>query len=131
MTFSFFAYSSSSSFLFFATAKIKQEQSTFRGIYHFYSVLRPLESTILKDLGDPAYALPPSLHFDFSIFPLPHSVFLFILEYFSQHLGAYESVLSALEDLNVTILKAMDTTKKVGFLVLFFQLYDVMGAWIA
>ncbi|XP_070798241.1 N-terminal EF-hand calcium-binding protein 1 [Pituophis catenifer annectens] len=33
-------------------------------------------------------------------------------EYFSQHLGAYESVLSALEDLNIAILKAMDTTKK-------------------
>ncbi|XP_032079045.1 N-terminal EF-hand calcium-binding protein 1 [Thamnophis elegans] len=35
-----------------------------------------------------------------------------LFEYFSQHLGAYESVLSALEDLNVAILKAMDTTKK-------------------
>ncbi|XP_026561660.1 N-terminal EF-hand calcium-binding protein 1 [Pseudonaja textilis] len=35
-----------------------------------------------------------------------------LFEYFSQHLGAYESVLSALEDLNVAILKAMDATKK-------------------
>uniref|UniRef100_A0A8C1BAJ6 N-terminal EF-hand calcium binding protein 1 n=1 Tax=Cyprinus carpio carpio TaxID=630221 RepID=A0A8C1BAJ6_CYPCA len=36
----------------------------------------------------------------------------FLLEYFSQHLGEYENVLAALEDLNVTILKAMDKTKK-------------------
>ncbi|XP_066480496.1 N-terminal EF-hand calcium-binding protein 1 [Tiliqua scincoides] len=35
-----------------------------------------------------------------------------LFEYFSQHLGEYENVLSALEDLNVAILKAMDTTKK-------------------
>ncbi|XP_062987384.1 N-terminal EF-hand calcium-binding protein 1 [Elgaria multicarinata webbii] len=35
-----------------------------------------------------------------------------LFEYFSQHLGEYENVLSALEDLNVSILKAMDTTKK-------------------
>uniref|UniRef100_A0A8D0GBM3 N-terminal EF-hand calcium binding protein 1 n=1 Tax=Sphenodon punctatus TaxID=8508 RepID=A0A8D0GBM3_SPHPU len=35
-----------------------------------------------------------------------------LCEYFSQHLGEYENVLSALEDLNVSILKAMDTTKK-------------------
>ncbi|KAK1804946.1 hypothetical protein P4O66_019314 [Electrophorus voltai] len=34
------------------------------------------------------------------------------LEYFSQHLGEYENVLAALEDLNVSILKAMDRTKK-------------------
>nr|XP_034981903.1 N-terminal EF-hand calcium-binding protein 1 isoform X3 [Zootoca vivipara] len=33
-------------------------------------------------------------------------------EYFSQHLGEYENVLSALEDLNLSILKAMDSTKK-------------------
>uniref|UniRef100_A0A8C2D4Z1 N-terminal EF-hand calcium binding protein 1 n=1 Tax=Cyprinus carpio TaxID=7962 RepID=A0A8C2D4Z1_CYPCA len=39
-----------------------------------------------------------------------HSFFL--LEYFSQHLGEYENVLAALEDLNVSILKAMDKTKK-------------------
>lgn len=39
--------------------------------------------------------------------------FLILLEYFSQHLGEYENVLSALEDLNVSILKAMDKTKKV------------------
>ncbi|NXX75372.1 NECA1 protein, partial [Urocolius indicus] len=38
--------------------------------------------------------------------------FLLILEYFSQHLGEYENVLSVLEDLNITILKAMDKTKK-------------------
>ncbi|RXN22266.1 N-terminal EF-hand calcium-binding 1 [Labeo rohita] len=36
----------------------------------------------------------------------------FLLEYFSQHLGEYENVLAALEDLNVSILKAMDKTKK-------------------
>ncbi|XP_070604131.1 N-terminal EF-hand calcium-binding protein 1 [Erythrolamprus reginae] len=35
-----------------------------------------------------------------------------LFEYFSQHVGAYENVLSALEDLNVALLKAMDTTKK-------------------
>ncbi|KAJ7338987.1 hypothetical protein JRQ81_012889 [Phrynocephalus forsythii] len=35
-----------------------------------------------------------------------------LFDYFSQHLGEYENVLSALEDLNVSILKAMDTTKK-------------------
>ncbi|XP_075271999.1 N-terminal EF-hand calcium-binding protein 1 isoform X3 [Opisthocomus hoazin] len=33
-------------------------------------------------------------------------------EYFSQHLGEYENVLSVLEDLNISILKAMDKTKK-------------------
>ncbi|XP_064010735.1 N-terminal EF-hand calcium-binding protein 1 isoform X2 [Pogoniulus pusillus] len=32
--------------------------------------------------------------------------------YFSQHLGEYGNVLSVLEDLNMTILKAMDKTKK-------------------
>lgn len=35
-------------------------------------------------------------------------------EYFSQHLGEYENVLAALEDLNMSILKAMDKTKKVS-----------------
>ncbi|XP_062845792.1 N-terminal EF-hand calcium-binding protein 1 isoform X2 [Trichomycterus rosablanca] len=35
-----------------------------------------------------------------------------LCEYFSQHLGEYENVLAALEDLNVSILKAMDKTKK-------------------
>ncbi|KFR01693.1 N-terminal EF-hand calcium-binding protein 1, partial [Nipponia nippon] len=35
-----------------------------------------------------------------------------LCEYFSQHLGGYENVLSVLEDLNITILKAMDKTKK-------------------
>ncbi|CAM4584583.1 N-terminal EF-hand calcium-binding protein 1 isoform X2 [Lepidochelys kempii] len=35
-----------------------------------------------------------------------------LCEYFSRHLGEYENVLSALEDLNVSILKAMDKTKK-------------------
>ncbi|MGH0142123.1 UNVERIFIED_CONTAM: hypothetical protein FKN15_029176 [Acipenser sinensis] len=33
-------------------------------------------------------------------------------EYFSQHLGEYDNVLGALEDLNISILKAMDKTKK-------------------
>ncbi|KAH0517660.1 N-terminal EF-hand calcium-binding protein 1 [Microtus ochrogaster] len=33
-------------------------------------------------------------------------------EYFSQHLGEYENVLAALEDLNLSILKAMGKTKK-------------------
>lgn len=35
-------------------------------------------------------------------------------EYFTPHLGEYVSVLSALEKLNVAILKAMDKTKEVG-----------------
>ncbi|KAF6323536.1 N-terminal EF-hand calcium binding protein 1 [Rhinolophus ferrumequinum] len=35
-----------------------------------------------------------------------------LCEYFSQHLGEYENVLSALEDLNLSILKAMGKTKK-------------------
>ncbi|KAJ7991939.1 hypothetical protein DPEC_G00289060 [Dallia pectoralis] len=37
-----------------------------------------------------------------------------LCEYFSEHLGQYENVLAALEDLNMTILKAMDKTKKDG-----------------
>lgn len=35
-------------------------------------------------------------------------------EYFTPHLGEYVSVLSALEKLNVAILRAMDKTKEVG-----------------
>ncbi|RXN00393.1 N-terminal EF-hand calcium-binding protein 1 [Acipenser ruthenus] len=35
-----------------------------------------------------------------------------LCEYFSQHLGEYDNVLGALEDLNISILKAMDKTKK-------------------
>ncbi|XP_008329936.1 N-terminal EF-hand calcium-binding protein 1 [Cynoglossus semilaevis] len=35
-----------------------------------------------------------------------------LCEYFSQHLGEYENVLAALEDLNKSILAAMDKTKK-------------------
>uniref|UniRef100_A0A8C0KE11 N-terminal EF-hand calcium binding protein 1 n=1 Tax=Canis lupus dingo TaxID=286419 RepID=A0A8C0KE11_CANLU len=35
-----------------------------------------------------------------------------LCEYFSQHLGEYENVLAALEDLNLSILKAMGKTKK-------------------
>ncbi|XP_041104747.1 N-terminal EF-hand calcium-binding protein 1-like [Polyodon spathula] len=35
-----------------------------------------------------------------------------LCEYFSQHLGEYHNVLGALEDLNISILKAMDKTKK-------------------
>uniref|UniRef100_A0A3B4XJG1 N-terminal EF-hand calcium binding protein 1 n=1 Tax=Seriola lalandi dorsalis TaxID=1841481 RepID=A0A3B4XJG1_SERLL len=35
-----------------------------------------------------------------------------LCEYFSQHLCEYENVLAALEDLNMSILKAMDKTKK-------------------
>ena len=37
------------------------------------------------------------------------------LDYFSQHLGEYLNVLSALESLNIAILKAMDKTKEVSF----------------
>lgn len=39
----------------------------------------------------------------------------FFLDYFSQHLGEYLNVLSALESLNIAILKAMDKTKEVRF----------------
>uniref|UniRef100_A0A8D0EPG5 N-terminal EF-hand calcium binding protein 1 n=1 Tax=Strix occidentalis caurina TaxID=311401 RepID=A0A8D0EPG5_STROC len=35
-----------------------------------------------------------------------------LCEYFSQHLGEYKNVLSVLEDLNITVLRAMDKTKK-------------------
>ncbi|XP_063247488.1 N-terminal EF-hand calcium-binding protein 1 isoform X3 [Prinia subflava] len=35
-----------------------------------------------------------------------------LCDYFSKHLGEYENVLSVLEDLNISILKAMDKTKK-------------------
>ncbi|NWT65304.1 NECA1 protein, partial [Prunella himalayana] len=38
--------------------------------------------------------------------------FCLLLDYFSKHLGGYENVLSVLEDLNITLLKAMDKTKK-------------------
>ncbi|NWY26253.1 NECA1 protein, partial [Pheucticus melanocephalus] len=38
--------------------------------------------------------------------------FFLLLDYFTKHLGEYENVLSVLEDLNITILKAMDKTKK-------------------
>uniref|UniRef100_A0A3Q3S9F5 N-terminal EF-hand calcium binding protein 1 n=1 Tax=Mastacembelus armatus TaxID=205130 RepID=A0A3Q3S9F5_9TELE len=39
-------------------------------------------------------------------------LFFTLFQYFSQHLGEYENVLAALEDLNISILKAMDKTKK-------------------
>lgn len=38
----------------------------------------------------------------------------FPLDYFSQHLGEYLNVLSALESLNIAILRAMDKTKEVS-----------------
>lgn len=41
--------------------------------------------------------------------------FLSPIDYFSQHLGEYLNVLSALESLNIAILKAMDKTKEVRF----------------
>ncbi|KAF7211579.1 N-terminal EF-hand calcium-binding protein 1-like [Nothobranchius furzeri] len=41
--------------------------------------------------------------------------------YFSEHLGEYENVLAALEDLNMSILKAMDKTKKVRRQRVFFD----------
>lgn len=45
-----------------------------------------------------------------------------ILDYFSQHLGEYLNVLSALESLNVAILKAMDKTKEVSLVLCEFAL---------
>lgn len=50
--------------------------------------------------------------------------FFLTLDYFSKHLGEYENVLSVLEDFNITILKAMDKTKKVSKnCKIFFTLY--------
>lgn len=40
-------------------------------------------------------------------------LYLYSLEYFSPHLGEYLNVLSAVENLNVAILKAMDKTNEV------------------
>lgn len=45
-----------------------------------------------------------------------------LLDYFSQHLGEYLNVLSALESLNVAILKAMDKTKEVSLVLCEFSL---------
>lgn len=56
-------------------------------------------------------------HGPVSLVQLTESFFFFFFpppEYFSQHLGEYENVLAALEDLNMSILKAMDKTKKVS-----------------
>ncbi|NXR41059.1 NECA1 protein, partial [Zosterops hypoxanthus] len=51
-------------------------------------------------------------------------VFCLLSDYFSKHLGVYENVLSVLEDLNITILKAMEKTKKVSKNCdIFFTLY--------
>lgn len=52
--------------------------------------------------------------------------FVLCVEYFSQHLGEYENVLAALEDLNVSILKAMDKTKKVSD----FHNFLAEGVWV-
>ena len=37
-------------------------------------------------------------------------------DYFAKHMGDYEGVLASLETLNLSILKAMDFTKKVRLL---------------
>lgn len=47
------------------------------------------------------------------------SSFLFLClpyypDYFAKHMGDYEGVLASLETLNLSILKAMDFTKKVS-----------------
>lgn len=42
------------------------------------------------------------------------SVLKKIKDYFAKHMGDYEGVLASLETLNLSILKAMDFTKKVG-----------------
>lgn len=49
------------------------------------------------------------------VFSAIYSLFILSppLDYFSQHLGEYLNVLSALESLNIAILKAMDKTKQV------------------
>jgi len=38
---------------------------------------------------------------------------VFKTDYFAKHMGDYEGVLASLETLNLSILKAMDFTKKV------------------
>uniref|UniRef100_A0A3Q4H1Y2 N-terminal EF-hand calcium binding protein 1 n=1 Tax=Neolamprologus brichardi TaxID=32507 RepID=A0A3Q4H1Y2_NEOBR len=48
-----------------------------------------------------------------------------LCEYFSQHLGEYENVLAALEDLNMSILKAMDKTKKYKLVLYLKQSFTV------
>lgn len=49
------------------------------------------------------------------LFKSQKCLFLYgLIDYFSQHLGEYENVLAALEELNLSILKAMDKTKKVS-----------------
>ncbi|MED6250295.1 hypothetical protein ATANTOWER_028699 [Ataeniobius toweri] len=37
-----------------------------------------------------------------------------LCDYFAKHMGDYEGVLASLETLNLSILRAMDFTKKVG-----------------
>ncbi|TRZ10132.1 hypothetical protein HGM15179_016973 [Zosterops borbonicus] len=52
-----------------------------------------------------------------------------LCDYFSKHLGVYENVLSVLEDLNITILKATEKTKKVSKNCdIFFTLY-ILFVW--
>lgn len=56
-------------------------------------------------------------------------VFCLLSDYFSKHLGVYENVLSVLEDLNITILKATEKTKKVSKNCdIFFTLY-ILFVW--
>uniref|UniRef100_A0A8C5IR66 NECA1 protein n=1 Tax=Junco hyemalis TaxID=40217 RepID=A0A8C5IR66_JUNHY len=52
------------------------------------------------------------LHEFFRTIDTHNTEFFLLLDCFSKHLGEYENVLSVLEDLNITILKAMDKTKK-------------------
>ncbi|NWW83423.1 NECA1 protein, partial [Climacteris rufus] len=47
--------------------------------------------------------------------------FCLLLDYFSKHLGEYENVPSVLEDLNITILKAMDKTNLTFYFGFFFS----------
>ncbi|NWW01501.1 NECA1 protein, partial [Oreocharis arfaki] len=55
--------------------------------------------------------------------------FFLLLDYFSKHLGEYENVLSVLEDLNITILKAMGKTKKVSKNSEFFFALFILFIW--
>lgn len=54
-----------------------------------------------------------------------HWQLVFLSDYFSQHLGEYLNVLSALESLNIAILKAMDKTKEVSLDLCEFALVQV------
>lgn len=72
-----------------------------------YGVGRGSVVTVMSPVGRSNETPPPHS-------PVRECFFFMVLDYFSQHLGEYENVLAALEDLNSSILKAMDKTKKAS-----------------